>query len=341
MRKKWSNEEIELLKKVYPICMKCKDLEKDFPGRTGTAIGQKATKLGLEYNHEVDLVKKKNRSERQAVINKTILGRDLSPEKIKELAKHYHHRSVFARKDYSAYSTAQKQGILDEVCAHMVKGISFNYPQTLLLEICKELFPNELIRYNDRTAIHPLELDIFIKNKSLAFEYDGVNFHLNNGLDEKKDLICKEAGIDMYRIREVCKKDPYPHIVEQLIRYGFDCSKLDKEIIVNRTIASAISLEEMEEIAKRYTSLTEIWKKEQRVCKMMKACGVFEKFTSHFIPKCKSYTKQEILEFLDTCKSKSDVIKVLRIYSTIRKSNDEDLNKKYHSLPWKNHMKAK
>lgn len=338
MQKMWTPEEIELLKEVYPTSMKRQDLEKAFPDRTAKSVGLKATKLGLKYTPDTALARTKVKSERRATFNRTVLGRDLRPEKIKELAKQYHHRSVFFRQDPSAYCTARNLGILDEVCGHMVKGISFNYPQTLLLEICKEIFPGELIRYNDRTAIHPLELDIFIKTKNIAFEYDGVNFHLNNGLDEKKNEICLEAGIAMYRIREVCKKDPYPHIVSQLMKYGFDCSKLEKETIVNRTITSAISLEEMEEIAKKYSTAKDFWKSEKRVGNMMKANGVFEKFTSHFIPRFKYYTKQEILEFLDTCKSKSDVIAITSIYNRIRKLNDEELNKKYHSLPGKNQV---
>lgn len=57
---------------------------------------------------------------------------------------------------------------------------------------------------NDRTTIPPKELDIFIPNKKLAIEYNGVYWHNELFVDDdyhlKKYLSCKTKGIDLIQI---------------------------------------------------------------------------------------------------------------------------------------------
>jgi len=70
---------------------------------------------------------------------------------------------------------------------------------------------------NSRTIISPYELDIFIKNKKIAIEYDGILYHsygkgasslLNNYLKEdkkyhlNKTLMCEKMGIQLLHIFE-------------------------------------------------------------------------------------------------------------------------------------------
>lgn len=73
----------------------------------------------------------------------------------------------------------------------------------------------EIIKKNDRDTIKPLELDIYIPNKKLAIEFDGLYWHSElNGKDKKYHLkkteMCLEKGIRLLHIFEdewIDKKD--------------------------------------------------------------------------------------------------------------------------------------
>lgn len=90
--------------------------------------------------------------------------------------------------------------------------------QFFLFNIIQELFPNEIIEYNKK---HPeiisnkgrkLELDIFLPNIKIAFEYQGIQHYKENYFadqkkfnrqqenDKLKKIKCKEIGISLYCI---------------------------------------------------------------------------------------------------------------------------------------------
>jgi len=56
---------------------------------------------------------------------------------------------------------------------------------------------------NDRTILKPYELDIYIPELKLAFEYDGSFWHKNKREQDRwKTFRCKELGISLYHIHE-------------------------------------------------------------------------------------------------------------------------------------------
>ena len=56
---------------------------------------------------------------------------------------------------------------------------------------------------NDRSMINPYELDIYIPELNLAFEYDGTYWHGNTReRDRQKSFKCKKLGITLYHIHE-------------------------------------------------------------------------------------------------------------------------------------------
>lgn len=75
---------------------------------------------------------------------------------------------------------------------------------------------NNPVNYNDRSIIHPKELDIYIPDSKLAIEYDGLLFHsygksdysIFNDIEEDKNYhlnktkLCKEKGIQLLHIFE-------------------------------------------------------------------------------------------------------------------------------------------
>lgn len=82
--------------------------------------------------------------------------------------------------------------------------------QMELFRRVQEEFPNCRIIMNDRKTIRnpetgkPLELDIYLPDQMIAFEYNGNYYHdKNNPVREKlKDKLCREKGIVLIDIWE-------------------------------------------------------------------------------------------------------------------------------------------
>ena len=84
-----------------------------------------------------------------------------------------------------------------------------------LLKVLKKIFKFDIIEVHNRRVIKPLELDFYIRNKNIAFEYDGEqhfdkdlcenvfgsNFEELKKRDRKKDIICRDCGICLIRIK--------------------------------------------------------------------------------------------------------------------------------------------
>lgn len=106
-----------------------------------------------------------------------------------------------------------------------------SYFEKEVTEFVKSIYPNKIIE-NDRKIIKPKELDIYIPNKNVAIECDGLYWHSTEQLtskgqfmfssDEKKHyknkqliktLLCEEKGIRLIHIfedewntkKEICK----------------------------------------------------------------------------------------------------------------------------------------
>ncbi len=109
--------------------------------------------------------------------NKNIIGRDMSYENCKTIAAKYKTKSQFRIEDGSAYVTARVNGWLDDFCKDMLTGLKFNFPQTFLFALISILHPDAEVLYNDRKAIHPKEIDVYIPSLKIGFEYDGYNYH--------------------------------------------------------------------------------------------------------------------------------------------------------------------
>ena len=98
--------------------------------------------------------------------------------------------------------------------------------------------PNEEIIPNDRKIINPLELDIYIPNKNIAFEYDGLYYHSEQINPDKfyhvnKTNICKDKGIRLIHIFEdewIYNRD----IVEERIKYILNVKKDVKKIYARK-----------------------------------------------------------------------------------------------------------
>ena len=82
---------------------------------------------------------------------------------------------------------------------------SGSYAENQIYNQIKEQFPSAIS--NSRSIIKPLELDIYIPEKKVAIEYNGMYWHSviknkNKNYHQNKTLLCKEKGVDLIHIFE-------------------------------------------------------------------------------------------------------------------------------------------
>ena len=76
-----------------------------------------------------------------------------------------------------------------------------------LCKFIKSIYPGKVLE-NDRTVIKPKELDIYLPELKLAFEYNGEYYHSVNeermpGYHQSKEASCREANIKLVTIWEL------------------------------------------------------------------------------------------------------------------------------------------
>lgn len=88
-------------------------------------------------------------------------------------------------------------------CPHCAK-LTSNQEKSLL-DFIKSIYNGPIIE-NERTLIYPQELDIYLPEKKLAFEYNGTFWHSARYKDSKyhynKSKACEEAGVRLIHIYE-------------------------------------------------------------------------------------------------------------------------------------------
>ena len=90
------------------------------------------------------------------------------------------------------------------LCTHCYpRNVFISGPEKEVLEFVKSIY-NEKIIENDRKLIYPQELDIYIPDKKIAIEFDGLFFHSSFQKDKNyhldKTLKCEEKGIRLLHI---------------------------------------------------------------------------------------------------------------------------------------------
>jgi len=83
-------------------------------------------------------------------------------------------------------------------CPVCAKELQTSFPEQAIYFYIKKLFPDAI--NGDRHL--GIELDIYIPSIEFAIEYDGIFWHKDKKRDERKNNICKENKIILYRVRE-------------------------------------------------------------------------------------------------------------------------------------------
>lgn len=80
-----------------------------------------------------------------------------------------------------------------------------SYSEKEMVDFIKSIYDGEIIE-NTKKIIPPKELDVYISNKNLAIEFNGVHWHDENHVDKNYHLtktnMCNEKGIDLIHVFE-------------------------------------------------------------------------------------------------------------------------------------------
>jgi very-short-patch-repair endonuclease len=131
----------------------------------------------------------------------------MSYDELCNISKKYKTLSDFKKYDNLAYSKIEKLDIKDDICCHIIPQ-HFSTPQLILKFLVSKIFNTNNILYNTRKIIKPYELDIFLPDFNLAFEYDGIHWHKDKkDVDELKNEMCEKLNIQLIRITEKTKSN--------------------------------------------------------------------------------------------------------------------------------------
>ena len=189
-----SKEDVLKIVEEFPTT-KTKDLAKSY-NCSRSLIECIASHYDLKKNDEY---LKKMKAEVLTLRNQTVLGRKMSKELVRKIALKYNTKKEFCYNDSSAYSYANKNGIMEEITQHMV-NISISVPQLCLKQVMEHIFGIECV-YNTRKIIKPYELDVYFPEYKIAFEYDGKGWHNEDNYINKTKL-CAERGIYLITLKE-------------------------------------------------------------------------------------------------------------------------------------------
>lgn len=235
--------------------------------------------------------------------NKSV-GRDLTYELLKNIAKKYKTRAIFQHCDASAYTTARKMKILDDICSHMVR-CSYSIPQL----ICKEIF-NQLLNsecsYNNREVIYPFEIDLFYCEYNFGVEYNGKGWHNSKESIERDSLKrkkCLENGIFLFVINETNRKyelDIKGQIIANLdfinknLNKNFSEDDISKIEIRYDFSEDVLNKSEVFEITNKYNLFSDFVKNENKLYHKLIRLKKLDFYTSHMIKKRKNRNLEEI-----------------------------------------------
>jgi len=312
-RKIWSNYEIEFLKKNYSNMFNS-ELIKTL-NRTEKSIHIKANRLGLKktIEHKSKCIAKRNK----------MVGRNLTEEYLTDISKKYKTRSEFQKKDPSVYSSSRRKGLLDKICSHMVSK-SFSIPQLILKDIIEKLYKMDNIIYNDRKTLKPYELDIFVPDLKIGFEYNGKGWYTDNVRDVLKKNISIEKNISLIIINETTRN--YEQDIKNQLISNINDLKINltvddiNDIVIDDVYSKVYDINDLKKIAESYTSFKEFYNNEKTVYIKLRKLKLVDEYTKHMCCRKKKREIDEIIEKINRYDYLIDLIKNdFNTYSYVKK----------------------
>lgn len=310
MIKNWSKQEVNYLIRNYKntnnsdLCLILNRTERSITKKSGS-LGLKKTKEQISKN-----ISRRNK----------ITGRDLTPEFLKNIALKYKTRGEFQLADPSAYKTCLDLKIIDDACFHMLKQ-NYSIPQLLLFEIIKTLIPNTLIEYNNRKAIKPYELDIYIPEYKLAIEYNGKYWHRYNLKDGLKADLCLKSDITLLYINENTRNyvlDIKNQLIDNLELINNVCrtritdsyvENIDDFKLYELIKANIINIKDIESIILKYANFSNFKKNEPKIYSLLAKNKLLNKYTAHLERDKTSWNIEKVRKCISKYTHYSDFVK--------------------------------
>ena len=99
--------------------------------------------------------------------------------------------------EWQATINSRSSGVNCSICS---KELKTSFPEKTVYYYVKKIYKDATENYREET-INNKEIDIYIPSKKIGIEYDGDYWH-HDERDIEKDLLCKNNGIKLIRIRE-------------------------------------------------------------------------------------------------------------------------------------------
>jgi very-short-patch-repair endonuclease len=272
--------------------------------------------------------------------------RDLSHENLAIIAKKYKTKSDFKKCDSSAYSAASILGIIDQICSHMIPQ-NISRPQLILRFIVEKIFNTDKILYNTRKIIKPYELDIYLTEYKLAFEFDGIYWHKNKkDIDILKNKLCMNKNIKLIRIKENTLSNII-NIKKQLINNLNEINNYCNVNIISNQINNIttdeilsyindniIDYNSIKDITNKYDNYKEFKINEKNLyCKLI-SIGKLKEFTCHMDKNIIYWDKELCKKEIDKYETFKDFYKKsFKCYVFIQRNNLYYLLEKYYDYP--------
>lgn len=190
-------------KKVWWICSEGHEWEAEIKSRVaGVGCPYCANKKIIEGYNDLQTINPDLASEWHPTKNYPLKPSDVSPVSGKKVwwVCSYGH-------EYEAQICNRSAGRGCPKCSDMLRT---SFPEQAIFYYIKQVFPDAINSYKE-IFDHSMELDIFIPSLNIGIEYDGKMYHnsqRNQIRDARKYRICKSHGIQLIRVREICKFTP-------------------------------------------------------------------------------------------------------------------------------------
>lgn len=142
------------------------------------------------------------------VLPEHVIHEPWEEDDIKAVAKNHDNRMDFKHLEVSAYNSAKRKGLLEEVCAHMKKSQNISTPEEILFKAIKNLFPktqvlkDRKVKIENRPYIHGFDIDIYIPELRKGVEFDGKYWHTPKGLSRGRPNWPEEDLENYHQIKD-------------------------------------------------------------------------------------------------------------------------------------------
>jgi hypothetical protein len=177
---------------------------------------------------------------------------------------------------------------------------SFSIPQLILKDIISKLYNTDNIVYNDRRTLKPYEIDVYLPDYNLGFEYNGKGWHIDNERDKLKNDLSVLKNITLITLNEN-NRDYETDIKNQLILKLEDL-KINTSVIeitnvsIGNPYSEVYDIDDLIKIANTYNSFADFYKNERPIYVKISKLGLIDELTKHMCCRRKKRELGEVIE---------------------------------------------